>query len=202
LYPNQQEGLVQLIRDLSARRFDGILAIRTHPNSKEPFDLESRLKDVEHDFVHLIAPESELDSYALLDTCHTVATFGSTIGIEAAYWNKPSILLGPSIYEDLGGTYNPSSHEEAVEMLLCSLPPRGREAAINYAYYQKTHGVNFIYAHATEVYKATFKGKQLNVHGLAFYLYRIGWILHDSLSGEYWRRRRRFVESGLFVARH
>lgn len=201
LYSNQQEGLVRLIRDLSARRFDGILAIRTHPNSKEPFDLESRLKGIDHDFVLLIAPESELDSYALLHTCHKVVTFGSTMGIEAVYWNKPSVLLGPSIYEHLGGTYNPSSHEEAVEMLFSPLPPKGREAATNYGYYQKTHGINFIYAHATEVYKATFKEKKLNVHGLAFYLYRIGWILHDSLSGEYGRRSRRFVESGLLVKR-
>jgi hypothetical protein len=201
LYPNQEEGLVRLIREMSARRFDGILAIRTHPNSKEPFDLESRLRDVGHDFILLIAPESELDSYALLDTCHKAVTFGSTIGIEAAYWNKPSVLLGPSIYEHLGGTYNPASHEEAVEMLLSPLPPKGREAAINYGYYQKTHGINFVYAHATEVYKATFKGKPLNVHGVAFYLYRIGWILHDFLSGEYGRRGRRFLASGLFVAR-
>ena len=31
-----------------------------------------------------------------------VCTYGSTVGIEATYWGRPSLLFGPSYYDRLG----------------------------------------------------------------------------------------------------
>jgi hypothetical protein len=202
LYPTQREGLLRLISDLGQRGFDGVLVIRMHPNSKEPFNLETDLKGISHDFVDFIKPDSQIDSYALLHSCDKVVSFGSTLGIEAVYWGKPSILLGPSIYEHLGGTYNPSTHEELIELVLKPLSPKSEDAAVKFGYYQKTFGTSFIYANATDLYEADFKGKRLNVRFLNFYLRRIKWIIRDVFADGYIRRRHYFATSGLTPNSH
>jgi len=61
-----------------------------------------------------------VDSYDIVSAADVVLTFGSTIGIEAAYYGKPSILLGRAVYEDLGSCYVPSSHDELMKLLSSS----------------------------------------------------------------------------------
>jgi len=39
------------------------------------------------------------------------------MGVEAAYWGKPSILVGRCVYERLGSVYMPTTHEEVVELV-------------------------------------------------------------------------------------
>ena len=51
------------------------------------------------------------------------------MGVEAAYWGKPSILVGRCIYERLGSVYTPQTHEEVVALVrkrnLSPLPVEG-----------------------------------------------------------------------------
>ena len=60
----------------------------------------------------VIAPESPISSYSLLDVADKVIVFGSTMGIEAAYWHKPVICLAHSFYLKLEVAYNPKTVEE------------------------------------------------------------------------------------------
>ncbi len=70
-------------------------------------------------------PESSISTYAMMKHCDRVVSFGSTAGLEAAYWGKPSILAGTSFYRNLGATYNPRTHEDLVALIMAErLPPK------------------------------------------------------------------------------
>ena len=83
----------------------------------------------------IIPPESVVSTYALMDACEKVVTFGSTMGVESAFWGKPSILLRRSMYENLDICYQVSCKEEVIPLLGCKLDPKPRLGALKYAYY-------------------------------------------------------------------
>ena len=111
--------------------------LRIHPNLKginhkehlELYDLRR------YPNITVIPPESTVSSYALMDACDKVVTFGSTTGVEACFWGKPSILVGRSYYEELGGCYHVRSKAELTEALNGPLVPKDRLGALKYAYF-------------------------------------------------------------------
>lgn len=98
------------------------VVVRFHPNSFNVGKNELlRVKNIINKFegiVDFIEPSSPISSYSLLDASHVVATFGSTMGIEAVYNKKPSILLGPALYQSLGCNIIPISHAQLGHILL------------------------------------------------------------------------------------
>jgi hypothetical protein len=83
---------------------DFVIWIRLHPHLKGRHDNSqvSEMRSLKRDNVHIIEPDDEVDSYALIENCQNVITFGSTIGLESAYMGVNTILLGRAIYEDTG----------------------------------------------------------------------------------------------------
>ena len=71
----------------------------------------------------IIPPESEVSTYDLMDACEKVVTFGSTMGVESAFWGKPSILLRRSMYENLDICYHASQKEDVMPLLEGDLEP-------------------------------------------------------------------------------
>lgn len=122
------------------------------------------MRDMEGAVLTVLPPESPHDSYALLRAADTVLSFGSTMGIEAVFWGKPSVLAGQSFYRGLGGTYEPTSHEALVELLTRPLEPLDREAALKYGYYLSTRGRPFRYYQAETLTEGTFRGRRVRVH--------------------------------------
>jgi len=119
LYPNQTDAVSRICESLSDVT-DIKIYLRIHPNlSTVRWDFAMRLRRLaeKHRNVVVIQPESDISSYSLLKACDIVVSFGSTIGIEAAYWGKPSILLGRCVYERTGSVYVPRSHEEVITLL-------------------------------------------------------------------------------------
>jgi hypothetical protein len=160
LYRNQLEGLNKIVRSLSGNSGDIHLYLRVHPNLKSvDNDYLRSLLAIESEILTIIPADSPVSTYALLAHADKVLTFGSTVGIEAVYWGKPSISAGQAFYRDLGGTYNPGTHEELIELLKADLEPKGKEAALMYGYYMKTFGVPFKYFRATGVFGGEFKGE-------------------------------------------
>ncbi len=105
----------------AVQRIPGLqLLIRLHPHllKKHPderkrwLDLRSRCGAIE-----VIAPDSPVDTYALLEASDVVVTGGSTVGIEAVYWGTPSILLGPSMYDAWGAVHKARNPEVLFELL-------------------------------------------------------------------------------------
>jgi hypothetical protein len=116
----------------------------------------------------VIPPEAPADTYTLLRNADKVLTFGSTVGIEAVFWGKPSILAGPSFYRNLGGTYNPSSHEELLSLLREDLEPKDRLPAIRYGYYMNSYGIPFRHYEAEDFAHGRFRGRDLNSTGISW----------------------------------
>jgi Capsule polysaccharide biosynthesis protein len=160
IYPSQLEGLEMILRDLADKRFAGTFAVRMHPNCvRTRSDFTEKLRALPFPFLRVIAPEDKIDSYALVESAQKVLTWGSTIGIEAAFWRVPSIVVGWAEYNHLGSTYNPASHEEVMGLLLNSLEPKPIAGAIDYGFYCKSYGTPFKYVTPEGPFFALFKGK-------------------------------------------
>jgi hypothetical protein len=102
--------------------------------------------------LRVIWPHDSIDSYALLDACEKTLTFGSTIGIEATYWGKPSILAGRAFYENLDCVYRPKSHDELVALLRRDgLPPCPADSALMYFYWEVSDGIPFTWFKETGI---------------------------------------------------
>jgi hypothetical protein len=168
LYESQRDGIARIARALEGQ--DRVhLFLRMHPNNKgiDRRELE-RWYALRSKALTIIPPESPISTYTLLRRAEKVITFGSTVGIEAAYWGRASILAGPSLYRDLGGTYNPATQEEVVSLVLADdLPPRDRTAALMYGHYMVTFGERFRFFEATSFAEGTFKGANLDARDRA-----------------------------------
>ena len=152
------------------------LYIRLHPHlAKKSFDDQKRwltLKEIPN--VTLISFDSEVDTYAMIDNSDIVVSAGSTVGIEAVYWGKVSISLGPSFYSELGATYNPVSRAELTQYLLAEDLTADRSKALPYGYYMSTFGTTFKYYNAIERFKGEFMGHNLQKRS-------IPWRIKDKL---------------------
>lgn len=134
LFPSQFEALDFVLKNSSP---DIHFYLRIHPHLKgikykAHMDLYtlSRYKNLT-----IIPPESEISTYSLMEACEKVITFGSTMGVEAVFWGKPSVLLRRALYENLDICYKPSCKEDIVLLLENKLAPKPISGALKYAYY-------------------------------------------------------------------
>ena len=121
--------------------------IRVHP-SQVKTEVEV-LRDLVEKFkscCQYIGPLEETDSYALIEACDAVLTFGSTVGIEATYWGRPSILCGRADYEFLDCVYMPIDLDDVVRLLNSELVPLPRDSALPYYLVRNRAGIQFKYA--------------------------------------------------------
>lgn len=143
LYRNQTEAITRLCESLHDDP-DVVIWLRIHPNlANVRWSFAQRLLELDkrHHNVRVIPGGSPVSSYGLLDACDTALSFGSTMGVEAAYWGKPSILVGRCIYERLGSVYTPRSHEEVVALVRQrNLPPLPVEGALKVALFWSEGG--------------------------------------------------------------
>lgn len=160
LYENQLEGIRRIVESLSTASHDIHLYVRMHPNLTNVGNAHTRaIRQLQADDLTIILPEDPVSSYSLLREAEKVLTFGSTMGIEAVFWGKPSLLAGVSFYRDLGGTYNPASHQELMDLLIADVPVRDKKAALMYGYYMGTFGTAFEFFEAEGIKAGTFKGQ-------------------------------------------
>ena len=162
LYEDDNQGLERILESFKAdASFQFYL--RVHPNLKllantqlsEIKTLAARYKQL-----YVIKPEDTYDSYALMEYADKVITFGSTIGCEATFWGKPSILLGKSMYMNIDACYEPTSHKEAVELIRKPiLPPKDRVNALKYGYWELQKGQPFTYFEQTDLFKMRRNGR-------------------------------------------
>lgn len=135
---NQLKAIEKILTIMTPYQ-DYIFYIRVHPNLKnimynyhtDYYLLESNYKNV-----RVIPADSKISTYALIDHCDKIITFGSSVGIEATYWGKPSILIGKSMYMNLDVTYN-ITDEKSLENLLIdeSLTAKPLSNTLKYGYF-------------------------------------------------------------------
>jgi len=137
------------------------LVIRLHPHllKKHPDDMARWLQAAKAGGVaQVIDPGSPVDSYALVEASDVVVTAGSTVGMEAVYWGRPSVLLGPSDYDLLGAVHLARSRERLYELLSDPDLPVDPASALPYGYYRGTFGERFRYYEATGLFSGRFMG--------------------------------------------
>tara|TARA_B110000027_G_scaffold63901_1_gene68535 strand:+ start:799 stop:2298 length:1500 start_codon:yes stop_codon:yes gene_type:complete len=120
------------------------LYVRWHPFLKESGIKEKRhiyeIKD-KYKQVNFFMPESKINSYSLLEFSDIVITFGSTIGVEATLYGKPSILLGRTFWEDNDASYTIDSVTNLLYLLKKNkLEPKPYINALKEGYYQRHRG--------------------------------------------------------------
>lgn len=160
LYANQLTAIEQLTESLQCDSEIHIY-LRMHPNLT---DAENRTKqamlDLSYPNLTIIPPADSCDTYQLMHHCDVAVTFGSSAGIEAVFWDKPSILLGPCFYKNLPGPVQPASHQEAVDLIRNrNLTPADKGGAIKYGHWFQTRGVPHQYYEAEGLFHGKFKGE-------------------------------------------
>jgi len=156
---NAVKSLIRAVSELPSH----FLVLRLHPHllQKHPEDLR-RWQDLQlPENAVILSPDSPVDTYALIEQSAAVVTCGSTTGIESVFWGTPSICLGPSLYEELGAVYLPSTEDELGHLLvdetLTALPDR----ALPYGFYMQTFGSKFRYYEPETLFAGRFLGVNL-----------------------------------------
>ncbi len=169
IYRDQLDGLRRIRADLDHLPGDVKLYLRIHPNLSRVPKLTAPLLELDAPRFRVIPPDSPVSTYGLMRGCRKVLTFGSTTGIEAVYWGKPSILAGVGFYQSLGGNYVAKNHDEVMQLLGADLKPKDKQAAIVYGYWWATFGIPFKHYQAERMWAGQFdatgkfKGRYLRV---------------------------------------
>ena len=155
------EFLVEWTRDQP----DAELVIRLHPNLQGKPDSDPRYwESLREQNVIIEGPESETDSYALAESADLVVTYGSTMGVEAAFLGKPVLLLCDSRYSGLDIVYEPKTPEEVVALLCQSaLPPKPIENCLPYGYYALTFGTPYRFYQPKSLFEGSLMGITLTM---------------------------------------
>lgn len=135
LFQSQLEG-IKYIKQCLLSEEDVKVTLRVHPNlANIEYKYAKDLTRIQsHNFM-VVEGKSQISSYSLLDAADLVIVFGSTMGAEAAYWGKPTILLSGAIYQFLDVCYRPSTKEELITLILQRPRPLDNKGAILYGYF-------------------------------------------------------------------
>ena len=135
------------------------IVLRMHPNqSGDKTGISDHIMKVlsSQEGVQLIKPTDRHSSYELLDIACVAITFGSSIGFEATYSGKPSILAGRCAWESEGVAYVVESAEEAAKIVLSQPQPLDSNKAVKIATYYMDNldeTFNLSYEHERCLYK-------------------------------------------------
>ena len=166
LYPEQVQAIAKIASDMLEASPQTRLYVRAHPNLKDVDNARKRSM-LALDFPNLtvIGPETDIDTYALVKASDIVVSFGSSVGMEAVYWGRPSVLLGPCLYQSLGGPIRSESHEHTIELLCGEHAAADKTGALMYGHWFQARGFPYRYFQATDFFEGKFKGEVLYNRG-------------------------------------
>ena len=158
VYRGQADGLRRILGAFSSRD-DIQFILRVHPHLRGIENSQTReLEQIAASFpsLHVVAADSPVHTYSLIEAVDVVLTFGSTVAMEAVYMGKPSLMLGRHVFEDMGGVKRPTSHEELVDLLLSAADngvqqpsQEARDAAIRFGFAQSRFGLPYRFVQRT-----------------------------------------------------
>lgn len=172
-FEDQLDGILYLV-DYFKDKNDSQLIIRMHPNlGGLKRDYLDPLYDLKNQYpnIILIEPESEVDTYSLMDFGDVIISFGSTAGVEASYWGKPVILLGKCFYYYSNIAHVPKSKEDIPRLLESNLPALDKKFSQKFGYYIMRGGIKAKYYYNNEKKESFFKNTSLNKLPFWFKLY-------------------------------
>ena len=136
------------------------LYVRWHPFLEKAGPKEKiRINEIKNKYNHVnfYLPNSKINSYNLIEFSDIVISFGSTIGVEATLYGKPSILFGRTFWEDSAAAHKVNKIDDLLDLLKKnSLKPKPYLNALKEGYYQRHRG--------QEVYKYVRADNQLRYY--------------------------------------
>ena len=165
VFHSQEETYQHLIKESLKRHQNLQFYIKVHPYSdtdKQRWWEKEEYRKLKN--CTIISPDSTVSSYAMLQACDTAITYISTIGIEATYWGKPSIVLGRSIYCGFDAVYEPKSSEEALAMICSDLIGKPQINALKYGAFMRCGGDQLSFSEPVNYYTLKFKGSILEAN--------------------------------------
>jgi len=165
LFKDQFAGIHFLVELIGKKFPEKKFYIRMHPNLYGlQFDYVQSIRDLNGKYpnIFLIYPEDKIDSYALMDKASKIITFGSTIGLEATFYQKPSILLGKSFFYYSDVTYTLKSKDEIESLLRKPLIAKSKISALRFGFYYLQGGKKAKYYSQDKVMgEVILKGKKI-----------------------------------------
>ncbi len=157
-YSDQNEGIQKILESLKIYT-DIHLYLRVHPNLKGIENSQIKeLKEIDEAYSNLtiILPESPISTYTLIEVSDLIITFGSTVGIEAAFMKKPVIVMGRAPYLVLNSCIMPINHQSMIEIVLNfknegEIPFHDVSKAYLYGSYMKLVSQPFTYVEQTGI---------------------------------------------------
>lgn len=145
LYFGSQPEALAALADAVRATPGAELVVRTHPHMRlkpeqDLIDWRSSVLAAEP-AAHYDAADP-LDSYALMRAADIVVTYGSTSGVEAAFMNRPVVVMGPSAYNLLGCVTQAKTAEQMLD-LLNNPPTLSQEMSLPYGLMMMRRGFNF-----------------------------------------------------------
>jgi hypothetical protein len=157
-FGEQIEAINNLIEYFNKRKTHNLI-IRLHPNLNNKSKKEQKrwVNLPSSDYVKIILPGAKIDSYELMSESIGVISYGSTIGLEAAYYGKPSAVLAQCYYDLLGCVTQISNFLELSKWVdrinhinQIELDDR-RSAALIRGYYMSRAGIHFSNANLLQI---------------------------------------------------
>lgn len=185
VFNSQYDGVTYIV-SLFKNRKDVNIYLRIHPNlAKIKYKYHTDLLSLgeKYDNLFVIPGDSDVSSYALMREAYRVITFGSTTGIEATYMGKTVIALCINWFSGLDISYNPTTVEEAEQLILAeNLSPKPQTEAIKFGYFIMNLNLPSFSFFDYNISDFRFLGRTLRRYKLAKYfgsttLYAIvGWV--------------------------
>ena len=163
IYKDDNDAIFQILKEFKQDE-NFHFYLRVHPNlSGLDIPQNQEINSIGRYFSNLtiIESDSNIDSYALLEKCDKVITMGSTVGVEALYWGKPSILIGRAYFESIKGIKIPSTHKEVIELIKSKIISSDRNEALKFGYWSNTFGEKFNYYEPTNLVEGRFNGIEI-----------------------------------------
>lgn len=149
----EQIECVKKLQHIFSNQDEYDLIIRLHPNlaSKQQQEIDAWTNLPPKNNSIIVGPSRDFSSYQLLDQSIGVMTFGSTLGIEAAFALKPCLVLADCKFDELGIADKATSWDYVSAWISNALDFDTRELSIRkeksriFGFFLATGGTEFKY---------------------------------------------------------
>lgn len=178
LYLHQADAIERITKDFESSD-DFHFFVRIHPNLTGLYNKSiTDILEIKRNNLTIILPNDDISTYDLMKQANKIITFGSSVGIEAAAFQKISILAGKTFYMNLGSTYNPSNHDEVIQMIRNkTLKPKDPTGAYKYAYFLSIFGIPYKFFNRINTFEAEMNGQHFSTSILFNVIRKVGrWL--------------------------
>jgi hypothetical protein len=167
-FKTQIEGFRFILDNCKSDKFH--FYFRVHPNLKGLRNSQTKaINELSYPNLTVIQANEQVSSYALINACEKILTFGSTVGIEAIHAKKPSILLGRSLYEDYKTITRPKSKENLIELVHSEISFKEDYDYLKYGFWAQELGYDFKFYKPFNLSSGSFLGEKIYGNKILLY---------------------------------